>query len=310
MNKKTKKNTVTIAIPAHNEEKNIAYALKSILEQTGELFSLEKIQVLCDGCTDKTAELALKMAESHKNIEVVSDSQRKGKVARLNEAFHTNLSDYLIIFDADIVLASTNVVEEMIKQFKMDPKALLVVAHEIPIKPDNFIGKVIYAGYEIWDMTRLSVKNYDHIQNHYGAASAYPREFAASITIPKTITDERGYLYILAKQREGFRYLMNVHILYRPVGTLNDFWKQSIRSLSKNQVVLAKHFGDRVYDMYNLPLKYKLKAIVKMLLKSPIYTTLSLLLNILIRLFPGKEGLYKEGMWDMTTSTKKAITQN
>ena len=49
---------ISFVIPAHNEEANIANLLNNLLVQTGSSFTLEKIIVFCDGCTDKTADTA------------------------------------------------------------------------------------------------------------------------------------------------------------------------------------------------------------------------------------------------------------
>ncbi|MFC1722159.1 glycosyltransferase [Patescibacteria group bacterium] len=299
--------SITVVMPAFNEEANIKFALESILSQKTSTYFLEKIVVICDGCTDGTARVVRENFKNNVLVEIIEHKDRKGKVTRLNEAYKLNNSDILITFDADILLGSDNIVEEIAKKINNDKNALLLAVHQIPKKPNNFFGKVIHAGYELWDLTRLSIKNYDHIQNHYGAASAYRAEFAKTLQIPSTVTDERGFLYLKAKQHNGFRYLKNVHIIYLPVSTLKDFWKQSIRSLSKNQEVLASLFGDRIYEIYKIPTLIKIKAIFKMMIKNPFYTALAILLNILVRMFPGDEGLYKEGMWDITTSTKKAV---
>src|SRR5258708_3629060 len=100
-----KKLTVTIGIPAFNEEKNIVNLLKSIAKQKGNLFIIKKIIILCDNCTDKTADKAFEFAKNYKNIHIILDNERKGKVARLNQLYTLNKSDVLITFDADIVLS-------------------------------------------------------------------------------------------------------------------------------------------------------------------------------------------------------------
>lgn len=300
--------TVTIGIPAHNEEANILHVLRSILMQKGESFIIEKIIVLCDSCTDKTAEIASTFAKKYTHITVISETERKGKVARLNQLYALNISDVFINFDADIILCGSTMLEKMVKIFIEEKDTVMVAAHQVPIPTKTFIGNIIYAGYQFWDMARLSVKNYDHIQNHYGAATALRKSFIQHVQFPKDITDDRGYLYILAKKIGNFRYTMNAKIYYRPVSTMRDFLTLYDRSFSKNQDALAKYFSANVYRLYHIPLYYKLRAIGIMFVKSPFYTTLAVLLNIYTRLFPKHDVLYNNGMWEISLSTKKAIS--
>lgn len=304
-NMKSKVYTVTIGIPAYNEEFSIENAIISMLNQTGDNFKLESIQIFLDGCTDNTEKIAIKLSKRNKIINVVSSAERKGKTFRLNQIYKSNRSDILITFDADIVLGNKKTVSEMVRVFQRDNKALLVAAHQIPIKPNTFVGKAIYAGYKVWDDTRLSVEKYDHIQNHYGAASALKKSFAKKLKFPEEITDDRGYLYIVAKKENGFRYTKSAYIYYQPVNTLRDFFKLRDRCFVKNKLALNKHFGSEVSSLYRIPSKYKYYSIVKNMISNPVFTVLGLLLDLLIRLVPTNDKLYNEGLWEISISTKK-----
>lgn len=300
--------TVTVGIPAYNEEATIQNILESTVKQKGTSFILEKVIVMCDGCTDTTEQKAKAYAKKYKQIEIISDGQRKGKVNRLNELYRKNKSDIFINFDADIALATEYTIEELVKTFLQNEEAVMVVAHEIPICPNTFIGKVIYAGYTFWDKSRLSIANYDHIQNHYGAATALKKSLVERIHFPPDITDDRGYVYLFAKKHGKFIYTMNAIIYYHPVNTLHDFLKLADRSFSKNQDALVKYFGPSVYDYYAIPKKNILKAIFSTFLSNPIYTILALGLNAYTRLIPHHDNHYEEGMWEISKSTKKAIS--
>ena len=67
------KQTVTIGIPAHNEAENISYLLRSILRQKQRNYKLEKIIVVCDGCTDNTEDKVKQFAKKHKIVELIFD---------------------------------------------------------------------------------------------------------------------------------------------------------------------------------------------------------------------------------------------
>ena len=55
--KKHKKLTVTIGIPAYNEEKNIGRLLRALLRQKTNGLSIKKIIVISDASTDKTSQI-------------------------------------------------------------------------------------------------------------------------------------------------------------------------------------------------------------------------------------------------------------
>src|SRR3989344_6102920 len=111
------KMTVTIGIPAHNEEKNIKALLRGILAQFRGNFVIKSIIVLCDGCTDDTVKIAENIAQTNKIIKVINDGNHKGKSTRLNQLYEMTESDILISFDADVKLGHKNVINELVKHF-------------------------------------------------------------------------------------------------------------------------------------------------------------------------------------------------
>src|SRR3989344_5204255 len=95
--------TITVGIPAYNEERNIRSVLESVLQQRGSLFRLEKIIVVSDGSDDRTESMVREIAAANPIIELVADHGRKGKITRLNQLCRMNQSDFLVFLDADTV---------------------------------------------------------------------------------------------------------------------------------------------------------------------------------------------------------------
>lgn len=65
------KPSLTIAIPAYNEEKNIEWAVKNTLKSLPKYFKDYEIIVVNDGSTDKTGEIADRLAKRHKRLRVI-----------------------------------------------------------------------------------------------------------------------------------------------------------------------------------------------------------------------------------------------
>jgi glycosyltransferase involved in cell wall biosynthesis len=71
MTKKSKKPSISIIIPAYNEEENIAYILKDSLQKLPKFFSDYEIIVVDDGSKDKTGEIADRYATKNSTIRVI-----------------------------------------------------------------------------------------------------------------------------------------------------------------------------------------------------------------------------------------------
>ena len=89
---------ISIIIPAHNEETVIARGLRAILTgaEPGEL----EVIVACNGCTDRTAEIACAFGPPVRVVEI----EQASKVAALNAADEVATGFPRFYIDADVVL--------------------------------------------------------------------------------------------------------------------------------------------------------------------------------------------------------------
>jgi glycosyltransferase involved in cell wall biosynthesis len=302
-NNSIKKLTLTVAIPAYNEEKNIANILKAVISQSTKNFVLQKIIVYSDVSTDNTHSIIESFRKKYPLITLRKGTKRKGKYMLVNEAFKECITDVLIVLDADIALVGNHFLEKLVNVIQTDPKALLVASHQILLRPKTFIGKVVYTNFLIWDNVRWSIPNYDSPHNFYASATAFRGSFARSVTIPSTLSDAHLYIYLKAAEQKGFRYCREAEILQWPITTLKDFNKFLNRAIGKRDKKLEEIFGPEVRNSYALSRKYKLLGILKSFKQEPFYTPLSFLLTIYMKIKPKK----KTKIWEIVTSTKKPI---
>lgn len=87
--------TVTVIIPAHNEEATIEQTVRSCLDQT---YPIQQVIVVADGCTDATAERARQAGA------VVIEGQGGSKAAAQNIALPYVTSDLVLAIDGDATL--------------------------------------------------------------------------------------------------------------------------------------------------------------------------------------------------------------
>ena len=305
MKSKAKMANLTVAIPAYNEAVNIKNILNCLLRQRHKNFSLREIVVYSDGSTDSTCEIVKRMQNRSPIIKLVEGEARRGKIFRLNQMFRRNRSDLLVVLDADINLIGVNFLENLVRAIASDPNAKMAVAHQIPLRSRNFIGKVVYASYLMWDFIRFSVPNRDHVQNFYGAATAYRGSFVKTLNIPTGLAEERLYIYLTAKKTNGFRYCNSAKILYWPVSTLPEFVKQAKRSFGKSHSELDKIFGPESSAGYTIPWRYKLQGIIKSFYHQPLFTPLALVFNFTLSRLTLVTPVQNSHLWEISASTKK-----
>ena len=95
--------TVSILIPARNEEKVIGRLLQRMNELTYPKHKLQVI-VINDASTDKTGQIAERHANRQKLIEVIhreNGEGGKGKTSAMNAGFKRSTGEITICFDAD-----------------------------------------------------------------------------------------------------------------------------------------------------------------------------------------------------------------
>lgn len=125
-----------IIIPTLNEEKYLPLLLKSIRKQN---FQDYEIIVADAGSQDKTLEIAKKYGCKI----IKGGSVAKGR----NEGAKIAQGNILLFLDADVVLISSDFLEELLKKFR---KRNLDVA-SFPVFPKgNVVDKIVYGIYNFW----------------------------------------------------------------------------------------------------------------------------------------------------------------
>jgi glycosyltransferase involved in cell wall biosynthesis len=108
------KPTLTIGIPAYNEERNIHNLIRSIFRQTSNRFVLKQIIVVCDGCTDSTVDILSKVSKKSSRVILIERKIRAGKADALNVIYKKSQTDYLLTIDADVVFKGDENLDLMI----------------------------------------------------------------------------------------------------------------------------------------------------------------------------------------------------
>lgn len=236
---------ILIIIPAHNEEKNIFYCLKSLEQQTFEDF---KVVVVNDGSTDKTAEIAKEFVSKNPNFELLnlekSEHQPGAKVVRTFNAGLKSQSlttfDIICKFDADIIFPQ-NYLKKISEVYTINPKAGMV-SGIVKIKKSVFEKDLAFDFQDEkrqWQFENLSSK--DHVR---GPVKSYRKQCFDDMNGLRTVLGWDNIDVMLA-QKHGWE-----------VVTVKALWVKHLRPTAykyKNQK--AEKLGEYFYNIgLNLPL--------------------------------------------------------
>jgi cellulose synthase/poly-beta-1,6-N-acetylglucosamine synthase-like glycosyltransferase len=138
------KPTVSVLIPARNEEKVIERLLQRMTELT---YPKDKLQVIVidDASSDSTGKIADKYSSQHAFMEVLHRDKTKGgqgKASAMNAGFKQSTGEIILCFDADYY-PQKDIVEKLTREFK-DPKVGAVQGRVVVLnEPQNMVTRLV-----------------------------------------------------------------------------------------------------------------------------------------------------------------------
>ena len=133
--------TVTILIPAHNEERVIGHLLKRMSALDYPHDKLEVI-VIDDASKDYTRRIAEVFASKYYFIKLIHRDFASGKAAAMNAGFRFSTGEIILCFDADY-LPQKNIVPKLVSPF-CDPKVGAVQGRVVvQNEPQNLVTRLV-----------------------------------------------------------------------------------------------------------------------------------------------------------------------
>lgn len=290
--------TVTIGIPAYNEEKNIANVLTALVDQKEAGFTLEQIIVYSDMSTDKTD--AIVESYPDKRIKLIRADQRAGQFMGIKNIIQYSKSDITILIDADVIITDNNFVSHIVRKFRDKDNVGLVGANRKIYEEKTFAQKCVATSIRAYDNIALSLNNGDNPYNCHGAVLAVHRDFAKSIDYPAEIFSGDTYLYF-ACISHGYKFKFAYNAVYAILlpKTLTDTIKQYKRFLDIDYVTITKY--QAIIDPhYKVKKIIRIKYLLKELLLHPIYT---ISMFLLIQYCKRSKSV-NSATWSIATTTK------
>lgn len=163
--------SVSVIIPAYNEQKSIARTIESIMASD---YPLEKFEVIVidDGSKDNTYEIAKKYSSK---IVKVYTKPNGGKGTALNFALKKCKGEIIFSMDADTFVAK-NSVREMTRYFK-NKEVMSVTPSMLVHEPKGILQRIQQAEYLFGLFIRKAFSSVNAIHVTPGAFSAYRASF-------------------------------------------------------------------------------------------------------------------------------------
>jgi cellulose synthase/poly-beta-1,6-N-acetylglucosamine synthase-like glycosyltransferase len=281
--------TVTILIPAHNEEKVVGRLLKRITELT---YPRSKMQVIIinDASVDNTGKIADEYSQANPFIQVIHRVQGlggKGKAYAMNDGFKLATGEIVLCFDADYY-PQKDIIEKLTGAF-IDPKVGAVQGRVVVLnEPQNLVTRLValerIGGYRVDQEARDSL---GLITQFGGTVGGFRRSLLESLngwdcSLLAEDTDLTFRVYLA-----GFkiRYNLNAECYEEAVDNWKAYRKQRYRWAKGHMQCFFKH-ALNVLKSKNLTLKEKIDGLLLLnVYFMPIMVLFSLLIGVALICF-------------------------
>jgi cellulose synthase/poly-beta-1,6-N-acetylglucosamine synthase-like glycosyltransferase len=247
--------SVSIIIPAYNEEKTIAETLKSLVALDYPKNKLEIIAIN-DGSKDNTKNV-IKSFEKY-GVKLINQ-ENKGKGAALNNGLKIAKGEFFVCLDADSFV-EPKTLKEMIAYFT--DKKIAAVTPIMKVKnPKNLLQKIQSLEYILYIYMKKILERLNAINVAPGPFTIYRREVLIKIGgfDQKSIVEDQEIAYRLQKYQYKIVQSEKGNVTTIAPKTLRKLYKQrsrwsrgSLLTLYKyREMIFNKKYGD--FGMYNLP---------------------------------------------------------
>lgn len=265
---RTKRPTVTVLIPAHNEELGIIRCLDSV--RTNSHRNLEII-VIDDASTDTTTKLvrAYIAKHSHRDIRLIAKRKNVGKAEALNHALRKGVKgEFVMTLDADSVLHK-QAIKNAVRYFET-PNVVGVAANVRVMDSTSLLGLLQKFEYMVGYRSKkfFSVTNSEFIVGGVASTYRYSTMKAVGFYGHDTFTEDIELsLRVISQGNKTNRIVYGADVLAMTEG-VQSFkallkqryrWKMgSLQSLTKHRGLLMNidNRYSRMLTFYRIPMAF------------------------------------------------------
>jgi cellulose synthase/poly-beta-1,6-N-acetylglucosamine synthase-like glycosyltransferase len=226
--KPKKKYSITIVVPAYNEEDSIKETIEHIFN-TGYPRELLEVIVVNDGSTDKTREVVQKLLKKYSSLKLL-DKKNSGKADSLNQAIKIAKGELIAVTDADS-FPSYGSIEKLTGYFDDEQMGAVTSFVTVRNKDENIYGKVQALEYTILGWNR---KILDFIKSVYvtnGPLSLYRKKYLLNVGgfDKKSITEDIDITWNLMDHKYKTAMCLDARVSTIVPSTFKKWFRQRVR---------------------------------------------------------------------------------
>lgn len=216
-------------VVAHNEERNIEAAIRSLLDQdlpSGVRWS--SFVVVASGCSDGTLAIAERVAREDPRVRVIAESERRGKSHALRTVLSEADGDAVVLLNSDAI-AQAGAVRNLLRASEGRAAPFAVMGR--PVVPTDGSGPWSGAVSAMW---KLHHHFHETLQAHGGGAHLSDELLLVSLDpmppMPDGVINDGSYLGVWLAQHLGGRwYAPDARVTIQVPGSMKDHLVQRRR---------------------------------------------------------------------------------
>ena len=303
--------TVTIAVPAYNEEKGIEMTIRSLMALDYPKDKL-KIAVINDGSSDKTLDIATRVAKLFPQV-IIIDKKNGGKAAALNTCLEKTKTELFACVDADSTV-NTCSLKKIIPLF--DSKTASVISAIKVNKPKTIYEKLQRFEYIIAILSRKLMASIDTLAMTPGVLSVYKTQVLKDVGMfdQDNITEDFEIALRLKYHGHSIKIAEDAITWTNVPKDFMTLWRQRIRwyrGFIDNHVKYKDMFFSKKYGVmgyFQLPLNIAGVVFLLVAISIVTFAIFDKLIEFLIRTFSINN--YFLTLFDLPTLREFVLGQN
>ncbi len=221
-----KKPSLSVLVPAYNEEESIEDTVKSILNS--DYSNILEVIVINDGSKDRTKEIGEMLEKRYFKVRLL-DKENSGKADSLNQALKIAKGELVAVVDSDS-FPSKDAFSKMVG-FLEEPKVAAVTTRILVRNPTTFIQKLQSIEYKVIAFTRKMLGFLDAIYVTPGPLAIYNKRILMDVGSfdTKNITEDIEVTWRLAFEGYRVRFSFLPAVTTVAPHTFKRWFKQRIR---------------------------------------------------------------------------------
>ena len=230
--------SVTVLIPAYNEERNIENTLSAA---TSIDYPEYEVVVVDDASTDRTAEIVTRFVTRGK-VRLIRKLVNEGKAMALNDAIPCTNGEILLIIDAD-ASPDPDILKYIVPHFRF-PRVAAVTGNPRVANRNTLLGKLQSIEFtSIISLQRRAQRVWGRIMTMSGVVGAFRRSALIDVGqfSPEMATEDIDLTWKLHLRHYEVRYEARALVWMRVPQSLAGLWKQRRRWALGLSQVLRRH---------------------------------------------------------------------